>query len=151
MQLGFVRYEMKQRIKHGIAEEDRLVLKITPEIEANPEIFIRIHSREFRYLGEMYDVLKTENSGDTTFYTCIHDVKESGLFKNLDALVYQHLNDDTHQKQGREFMLTFFGLDYLGEFKTDVKIRSVEDISYAAYLDGHVTRFAARLFRPPIG
>lgn len=37
----------------------------------------------------MYDVVERKYSHDSVFYKCIHDVKESGLFANLD----KHIND----------------------------------------------------------
>lgn len=150
MQVGFVRHEMKQRIKQGIPEEQRVVIKITPEIESSTEVFTRIHSREFRYLGEMYDVLTSTSSADTMIYTCIHDVKESGLFKDLDTLVRHHLNQSPHEKKNKELAIGFFSQHYLA-FDNDIEkwwrnnISSIDCYKVVSTID-----FSQQLFRPPI-
>lgn len=113
IQLHFVRHEMKQLIKAGVPEEDLVLLKITEAEEQNPDIFEREHSREFRYRGEMYDVIRQHTVGDTTFYTCIHDVKESRLFDKLDRLVMEELNEDEDRKKQHDLAFNFFTTDYL--------------------------------------
>lgn len=113
VQVAYVRHEMKQRIKAGVPEEDLVVLKITKQEEQNPDIFERIHSREFRYRGEMYDIMRVKKSADTTWYTCIHDVKESKLFENLENIVAWHLSHDKQEKKRQEIMLGFFTKVYL--------------------------------------
>ncbi len=150
MQVGFVRYEMKQRIKNGIPEEQRVVIKITPEIENNAEVFTRMHSREFRYRGEMYDVLSLEASGDTILYTCIHDVKESGLFKNLDKMVSYQLHHNSNEKHNRDLALHFFSQHYLALDNFRANAISTQFSSVYSYKDEPSRGFSAELFRPPI-
>ncbi len=150
MQVGYVRHEMKQRIKHGIPEEQRVEITITQEIENDVKVFKRIHSREFRYMGEMYDVLSSETKGDTTVYTCIHDVKESGLFNDLDRLVNQQVNHNPNEKENKEFAASFFNQHYLPfdnarETLPTVIVSSIPNSEYIA-LQG----FSSALFRPPI-
>lgn len=45
------------------------------------------HAREFSYDGEMYDVIEYKISGDTAFYWCWHDKKETWLNKQIDELI----------------------------------------------------------------
>ncbi len=150
MQVGYVRHEMKQRIKLGIPEEQRVVIRITQEIENDIEVFKRIHSREFRYKGEMYDVLSSETKGDTTVYTCIHDVRESGLFNDLDRLVNQQVNYNPKEKENKEFAASFFNQHYLpfeniSETIPTLIVSTIPNSEYVA-LQG----FSSTLFRPPI-
>jgi hypothetical protein len=52
------------------------------DVESNKD-FQRIHQKEFRYKGEMYDVVREIKSGITTVFICVHDVKEARLFAGL--------------------------------------------------------------------
>lgn len=84
-----VKKEVKRRIKFGIPENERLLFSIPKWMEETPnKEFKRIHKGEFRYKGEMYDILYAKEDADTTHYIVIHDPKESNLFARLD----EHLN-----------------------------------------------------------
>ncbi len=99
-----VRKEIKRQIKFSVPEDKLVVLRITKAIEfGNSNEFKRIHKGEFRYKGQMYDIIRTEISGDTTIYTCIHDVKESNLFANLDKYIKEDFekNNSTKQKANK--------------------------------------------------
>ncbi len=45
------------------------------------------HSREFEYKGEMYDVIRSEMKGDSIWYWCYWDKKETKLRKELNVLL----------------------------------------------------------------
>lgn len=146
-----MRHEMKQRIKQGVPEEQRVVIKITPEIEENAEMFTRMHSREFRFMGEMYDVLHSEKSGDTTLYTCIHDVKESGLFNDLDRLVIYQINHNPHERESRELAFSFFNQHYLPLVESLVREIGVKVSTTLSSNHNPLLGFSSEHFRPPIG
>lgn len=114
LQVSAARHEIKQLIKAGVPEEDQVLLKIPMALEQTPNsTFVRKHEREFRYKGEMYDILRQEIHGDTIWYTCIHDVKESGLFKDLDKRVNAFLSSNPAQKEQMQFSLQFFHQQYV--------------------------------------
>lgn len=95
-----IRHEIKQQIKAGVPEEEFVLLKIPRTLEQNPNAtFQRIHSREFRYEGKMYDIARSEAHGDTTWYYCIADVKETQLFANLDALIERDMNHNPRRQE----------------------------------------------------
>ncbi len=143
------RHEMKQAIKHGIPEDQRVVLKITPSQEANSDIFQWKHKKEFRYNGEMYDVLSSEQHGDTTYYTCVHDPRESGLFDNLDSFVSDVLSQSPkHTKQQQE-LFSFFQKLYLHSWQPlPLKVYSSQ-LMITAYSDLYSGNYFHSLFRPP--
>lgn len=114
IQLGQVRHRVKQQIKAGVPERERILLKIPHKEEfAGNGVFVRRHEGEFRYKGEMYDVLTAEDHGDTTWYWCIHDVHESGLFKDLNSRIDQYLRTHPRQQKNRELVLGLLHLQYL--------------------------------------
>lgn len=107
-QIASVKQAIKQQIKEGVPKEDQVVIPIPKGLERETNnIFEWKEPREFRYKGEMYDVLYEENRGDTTWYTCIHDVKESGLFKELNAKtrLYLRVNQQEQKKRALAFHL----------------------------------------------
>jgi hypothetical protein len=95
-----IRREMKKRIKAGVAEEELVMLAIPKSLEAAPNNrFQRIHSREFRFDGLMYDIVRQEERGDTTFYTCILDELESELFANLHRMMHDEMQSNPDRKR----------------------------------------------------
>jgi len=103
-----VRKDIKRQIKRGVSESDLVLLKIPKEIEQNPNpSFKRIHSKEFRYNGEMYDIVLQEAKGDTTWYWCIWDKEETALFAKLDELFARAWGKDPVNQSNNEKLFSF--------------------------------------------
>lgn len=89
-QQNSIRKEIKTQIKKGVPDEDLVYFKF---FKSDPE-FRNLNwtkpNKEFRYNNEMYDVVYSKIKGNIIEYKCIHDVKESGLFENLDDLASKH-------------------------------------------------------------
>lgn len=66
------------------------------------------HSREFEYKGEMYDVVKAEEKGDSLIYHCIWDKAETAINRQLDNLVRMVSNNNPQNKQDFKLLLDFF-------------------------------------------
>ena len=79
MQFG-IREGIEQQIKNGL-KADELSLVVVP-ISNESEICWVEQDKEFRYQGEMYDVVKTEIQGRSRYYYCINDHKEKQLIAN---------------------------------------------------------------------
>lgn len=94
-----IRKSIKRQIKAGVPEEELVLLRIPTAMESgvHPD-FQRIHAREFRYRGMMYDIIRQEKGQDTTLYWCILDVKESGLFAMLDQWSASAFRRDIQQQ-----------------------------------------------------
>jgi len=76
------RNEMKSVIQH---QPVRLsVLKII-DSKHDPDFF-RIDRKEFRYKGNMYDIVREIHSGNSTVFICIHDAKDTSLFAGLEKV-----------------------------------------------------------------
>jgi hypothetical protein len=92
-----LRKEIKHKIIAGLNEDELVKLKF-----ANSEIQKKLkwkHSKEFEFNGEMYDIVKTKKTADSTEYYCWWDSEESSLNRKLIALVCQNLPDLPENKE----------------------------------------------------
>ncbi len=108
--IGFyLNFEIEQyQVKEAIKE------KIIKNLPDNELTLVKISSgdyekitwteegNEFRYNGNMLDVVKIRTGADTTYYYCFNDEKESKLFADLDKLVREQTDNSqsrTNQKK----------------------------------------------------
>jgi len=129
LQQTAVRYEVKQQIKAGVPKSDLVTLHIAKVWEETPNArFEREHSKEFRFDGEMYDIIRSMDEGDTTVYICIHDVKESGLFADLERLIEEEI-DQPINKKSRESLQQLIAAKYVQKAFSLSFVRSASHIS----------------------
>lgn len=84
-----VRKEIKTRIKQGVPIDELVRIEVTAH---NAHELDWEHSREFRYRGTMYDVVRTQVvDAQTTVYYCVNDDQETELFAELDQLVQKSM------------------------------------------------------------
>lgn len=79
-----VRREIKRRIKESVPADElhqfQFLKSDVPHLDwVKPK-------KEFRLDGHMYDVVTKVEKGDSTYFSCINDVKETQLFAHLDEL-----------------------------------------------------------------
>ena len=90
---------LKGRI--SIPQDDQLLWKFSAE-DARLKLDWE-HSREFEYKGEMYDVLRSETKGDSIWYWCYWDRKETKLRKELNVLLVNLMGPGQQNKnEGRQ-------------------------------------------------
>jgi len=53
-----------------------------------------VRSNEFKYNGEMYDVVKKEEDSNRIFLYCIHDEKEKRLEEDFEKRVHKNTTED---------------------------------------------------------
>ena len=112
-----VHKSIKKQIKKGVSEKDLVLLKIPNSLEAisNPR-FKRIHSKEFKYEGEMYDIIKQEIKGDTTWYWCVWDKEETALFSNLQELVDKAMSNNSKQQTDKNNLSSYLNSLFFTRF-----------------------------------
>lgn len=90
----------------GIAEEALVLLKFS---EPDSKTLLRWeHAREFEFQGQMYDVVKTETRGDTIYYRCWLDQKESELNQQLKHLVARTFDKDLTKQENQKRLIHFY-------------------------------------------
>lgn len=97
-----IRSEIKRQLREGMAEEELVLLRIPLSLEENPDrSFTRMHAGEFRYQGFMYDIVRQELRGDTTWYWCVLDWDDTELHNQLDEKRAQRpAQDPAHRDAG---------------------------------------------------
>jgi hypothetical protein len=94
-----VRREVKHRLMDSEPEEAFVHMAFTTK---EAESLLRWeHSREFEYLGEMYDVVRTKTRNDSVFYTLWWDHEETDLNQKLAALTKSLQGDSAPANEAR--------------------------------------------------
>lgn len=89
------REEIIDLIEDGISEDELTFFAFSKDDLKNGTAGIQwMQEDEFRFDDEMYDIVKTETKGDSTYIHCIHDENESRLYVMLDKSFQQMLEDD---------------------------------------------------------
>jgi len=73
--------EALEKIDNFLSEEELITLGFS-NMELNDKVFF-VHSREFIFNNEMYDIFETEERNDSIFYRCICDKNETFLEKSF--------------------------------------------------------------------
>jgi hypothetical protein len=107
-----VKREIKWKMIAGIDKEELVLLKIT---EKEKGLLCWEHSKEFEYLGEMYDVVESNIVGDTTFYRVWWDHKETKLNRQLQELVSMAMGKNQKKQENQKRLLSFFKSLYFAE------------------------------------
>ncbi len=87
--LSHQKIQIKKEVKEHIDSEkdaERLVLLKFTELEKQEKLHWE-HAAEFEYHHQMYDVVKSEVHGDTTYYWCWHDIEETKINEQINHLM----------------------------------------------------------------
>ncbi len=139
-----VKSQIKQKIKEGVSEDDLFLLKIPLSLEQNSNsVFKRINSKEFKYYGEMYDVVRQVTLGNTTYYWCIWDKEETALFAKLDELFAKAWGNDPVKESNSERLISF----YKGLFTPPLlKINFNYKVNIFKEIDNYIVNFFPNVF-----
>lgn len=105
-----VREEMRALIFKGLPRED--LVHLTFSHDQLPGLLHWEKKDEFRYRGEMYDVVDSESRNDSIHYWCMHDHRESQLKRNFSSLLAGLLDHEPMTEKARQRLITFLKTDY---------------------------------------
>lgn len=111
----YVRRDVKRKIIAGMDKKELVLLKFT---RREKEQLDWVHSREFEYKGRMYDVVEKVEEGDTIFYRCWEDIKETALNQKLEKLAASALGENPLNQENQKQLQTFFKSLYFAAFTT---------------------------------
>ena len=141
---------IKTQIKKGVSESDLVLLKITKELEGKTsKVFKKINSKEFRYKGEMYDIIRQKTQGDTTFYWCIWDKGETALLGALDELVEKALRNNPEQKKGSDHLNKYLSSLFFTKFSFEFLLPYTKMLAHSIFTEHPVSLFLDHSTPPP--
>ena len=129
-----IRKEIKYRIKAGVLDDELVLITIPNSLlkEKNP-IFQWIHEKEFRYKGNMFDIVRKEVYKHSTNFYCLSDHKETQLFANLDQLVKKEIAQNSEKKQQRERAYHLLNSLYFNQTSNLSFINSSKELEFLDY------------------
>ena len=125
-----IRASMKSLMKSNIPKDKIEVLKIAK----NSKYFQRIHNKEFRYRGKMYDIIREVVLKEYTKYYCINDEKEEQLMKSYSKFFEDSSDGMTTVKYSGKIFKNFFVPFYL-EKDNPIMIRNLNNRKYFTTID----------------
>lgn len=106
-----VRQEVEVHKERGFVEEDLVRLRFS---KAETQTLLRWeHAAEFEYLGQMYDIIHSEASGDSLYYWCFRDEAETRLNQQIAELHKAIFNTGPQQQEQQERLQQFYKSLYL--------------------------------------
>lgn len=120
-----IRREMKKEIVEGLAGED-LEVVIIPAGRQSEFQWIK-PGKEFRYKGEMYDVVRSRVDGQNTYYHCIRDSREKKLINDFNK------GHGTRKESARKVPVTFYS-QYFSQPVTWISNTHGSDFLYPALI-----------------
>ena len=105
-----VRQEVKHKLKNSVPESE--LIKITIK-RGEEKVLTWFRSNEFLFQENMFDVVKQTKSDTGTTYYCISDKGEDVLFKNLDDLVSNELNQKSKNQNKTNKLTNQFQLFFI--------------------------------------
>jgi hypothetical protein len=101
-----VKEEIKEKIISSLPENELIQVKIS--LADHKKLTWMEDGKEFRYDGNMYDVVKIKRSSGITCYYCFNDEKESKLFANLDKMVKAQTDNSPSRTTQKKQTITYF-------------------------------------------
>lgn len=141
------RKEIKHQIITGIDKNELVLIKLS-----TAEVLTQLeweHATEFEYRNEMYDVVETEVIGDTTYYWCWWDNKETALNKQLDELLAGIMDNNPTQKENNKKLISFYKSLYCSDIEPIVFLPYSENRNLVAANSNLVAIYSPPTTPPP--
>ena len=108
----YAKYEAREQVCRNLPNNK--LTRISDIAGRDRNIHWKEKGKEFRYNGNMYDVVRTLKKGDTTIYYCYADVRESKLISEIDKQVNDYLKaHPTESQKGNNLLKKVMGLFYI--------------------------------------
>ena len=111
-----IRAEMKSFMKSNIPENKIEIIKV----DINSKYFQRIHAKEFRFHGKLYDIIKEVPYKDLTVFYCINDKKEEQLLEDISKIFDTSTDGMTTVKYSGKILKNIFFPFYFESSKKNI-------------------------------
>lgn len=116
--------EIKTRIKQGVPESELTCFNASKAINSHSFEWIKT-GKEFFYLDNLYDIVKTDVIDGKVIFKCINDKQEKQLFANLESILKKSTgNQKDTQNNSSSFFSSLYDLNPRAQysFYTQVEI-----------------------------
>lgn len=144
-----IKKQIKTAIKKGVPENELVVFRFPNNKKLQRKLGIRwIEGHEFKYNGNMYDVVKSVKKGNEVFYYCINDQQEKSLFANLKEQVDNAINNDTTKSKTLQLFKKMNFNYFIYKFEFNHNIEGI-NISLSAVLPIDFKNISKEVLTPP--
>lgn len=104
------RFRMHQRIEKIIHENSQAEILVTFHFTKEEAASLNWfeEDREFRLEGNMYDIVKAEDCGDSVIYLCVNDTRETEIFRHIERDLENRKGDRNDEKNFATQLFNFF-------------------------------------------
>jgi hypothetical protein len=128
-----IKKDVNTFIHNNIEEKDIITLRFSAE-EIRTKLTWK-HSREFVFDGHMYDIVDQGREGNSYWYRCYRDHKETRLYKEKEKLIARALGNDPFQKKQNEKIRNLFKTVFqLDDFSRNDVIFNPSIIHYSLFV-----------------
>jgi hypothetical protein len=106
IQQCLIKEEIKEELVGNLPDQALTLIKISSG--ETSKIDWTEGGKEFRYNGQMFDIVKIKIGSDTTYYYCFNDEKESNLLATLDKLVKDQTDNSQSRMNQKKHEITYF-------------------------------------------
>ncbi len=139
-----LRKEVKELLLQDLAEHDLRLFTVHAAKAA--DAFEWEHESEFRYRGEMYDVVRTEVIGDSIRYHCFHDKAESKFERKLERIMADLWPHHPEQQRDNKRVHQFLKKLFAPPFERTERVRIPR---FRAEIPHRQPHYTTRLITPP--
>ncbi len=125
-----IKEEVKEKIISSLPESELTILKISSSDKG--KISWLDEGKEFRYKGEMFDLVKTKQGTDTTCYYCFCDSRENKLLSSLDKLVREQSDRSQSRSVHKNQVINYFFQE-----TSFTQFNHESSVQYPTYVSGH--------------
>jgi hypothetical protein len=124
---------------------ERLVFN-KEDISNNKINFIWIHSHEFKYNGDMYDIVEKLETDEQLIVYCINDTKEKKLEEEFEKKLHKNSREDKNRPSASNYNISLISEPAKSEqIRTDL----VFECGYVCFLAGLYKSLLLDIPSPP--
>jgi hypothetical protein len=144
-----VKKQIKKAIKQGLPECELVVLKFPNDRKIQKSMGVKwIEKHEFRYKGNMYDIVRSKIEGENIIFYCINDHKEEVLFANLNSQINKELSANNSKAKTLQ-LLKKINFQYVyNSFKVNISDYYSQLTSYI-YFEVNYKKVFKEVITPP--
>lgn len=143
-----IRHQVKSAIAKGMDKAELKYFKFS-KVEAVKKLDWE-HAAEFKFEGEMYDVVYSETNSDSIHLWCWHDAKETHINEQISLAFWTSLNHEQSSKKNCQKWNQHFQVLYDQYTPTFEFINSTSENSYSIVGSKNlINQYSKPLLMPP--